>query len=246
MKLKEFSWIFALILLVSLPTVYAQASTASVILVTIVNALIIGIILFLLQSFLLPGKQDKERTAIWFVIIIASLLIAWFFGRGVFLWKGPLAILFNIKILVNSILIAAFLYFLLGILKIPQLNSKEGNVGYGILLFLVSVIIAVKLGNNWIWSAPMLQGFYKFLFSAEVGILRGKKLWVFIGSWALLSFFFAGFLLKGGVGKGGDKISYLLALVLAISLANQGASLKAVLQMGEIFFVVMFVPSFFF
>src|SRR3989344_4563548 len=202
MKFKWFSWIFALILtaIITLPIAYAQAFTASTIIVTLVNALIIGIILFLLQSFLLPGKADKERTAMWFVIIIASLLIAWFFGRGVFLWQGPLAVLFNLKILVNSILIAAFLYFLLGLLKIPQLGSPEGKTGYTILLFLVSTIFAVKLGNNWIWSQPIIQGLYAFLFDANAGILRGDKLWVFIGTWALLSFFFAGFLLKGGVG----------------------------------------------
>lgn len=217
MKIKSLSWIFALVLLISIPSAYAQTLGGKNIFFIIINALIFGIILFLLQSFLLPNKPDKEKTAMWFVIIIASLLLAWFFGSSGYLWQGPLAILFNLKILVNSILIAAFLYFLLGILKIPQLGSPEGKTGYGILLFVVSVIFAVKIGNVWIWSQPTISALIKFFFGPEgILTLNKNRLFIFLITGTVLATFFN----YVGLGKENAKINYLLAFIFAASLAS--------------------------
>ena len=245
MSKSRLSWIFALILVIitSLPVAHAQGIGGSRIFFILINAAVVFVVLFILQSFLIPGKDGKEKTSMWVIVILISLVIAFLYGQTGYLWEsGPLAAFFNIKVLVNAAIIGAILYFLLGLLKI-KLNSKEGNAGYGILLFLISAIFAVKLGNQWIWDQAVLSQFLGYFFGSE-GILNPSgpeyRLWVFIGSFTMLSFFFTGFLLKEGVGAGGKNfVSYALAFVMASNMASEGATIGAVIVLGEIFFVIM-------
>ena len=243
MSKSRLSWIFALILVViaSLPVAYAQGFTGSRIFFILINAAVIGVVLFILQAFLLPGKDGKEKTSMWVIVILISLVIAFLYGQTGYLWEsGPLAAFFNIKVLVNAAIIGAILYFLLGLLKI-KLNSKEGNAGYGILLFLISVVFAVKLGNQWIWEQAVLSQFFSY-FIGSGGIFDPSgpeyRLWVFIGAFTMLSFFFSGYLLKGGVG-GKNFVSYALAFVMAANMASEGATIGAVVTLGELIFVIM-------
>ena len=89
----------------------------------------------------------------------------------------------------------------------------------------------------------MVQDFIAFLFGSN-GILTTKdgRIWVFISSFVLFSFFFRGYLLKGATG-GMDKVSYALAFVFAVSMAREGASLGAVIQVAEVFFVMLFADA---
>ena len=117
MSRNKLSWIFAMVLtaLAITPNAYAQVlgMAGANWYYLLINALIIGVVLFILQAILVPGKDPKEKTSIWLIIIIVSLLLAWFYGRNGFLWQGPLAVIFNIKVLVNAVIIAAVLYFVL-------------------------------------------------------------------------------------------------------------------------------------
>ena len=223
MKLKGLLWIFALVLLISLPSAYAQTLGGKNILFIIVNALIIGIVLFLLQSFLLPNKPDKEKTAMWFVIIIASLLLAWFFGSSGYIWQtGPIGAFLSTYrwyiVLGNTVLIGAFLYFLMGWLKINEkIGTKEGTTAYGIMLFIVAFIIAIKLaGNLWIWQQGSISRIINFLFG-EYGILTFKRIFIFITAAALLVMLFDYL----GLGKENKRINYILAIIFAASLVSR-------------------------
>ena len=43
----------------------------------LVNSAIIGSVLFIGQSLLIGEKSGKEKTSIWLIVVIASLIIAW-------------------------------------------------------------------------------------------------------------------------------------------------------------------------
>ena len=78
-----------LIIIISIPIAYAQTFFESPIFLILINSLIVGVILFVLQSFLIPQKNPKEQTAVWVAIIVGSLLIGWFFGSQGYIWKLP-------------------------------------------------------------------------------------------------------------------------------------------------------------
>ena len=100
-----------IIAILGLPIAHAQASGGFNWIFVIINAIIVGIILFLLQSFILPNKGDKEKTAVWVIIGLASLVIAFIYGNNTFIWNGPLGIFFNYYVIVNAAIIAGILYF---------------------------------------------------------------------------------------------------------------------------------------
>lgn len=255
MSKNKIMWNIAIILLalIVLPIVYAQTqiNTSSRILLILINAAVIGIVLFIVQSFLLPNKPDKERVSAWIIVIIASLLIAFLYGRDGFIWQvGPLSKIFDIHVLVNTAIIGSVIYFIFGFLKGGEkLKSPEGNTGYIIIIILISLVISVKIGNRWVWEQTIVRSLYNYLFIIKDGyggILNPYaphyKLWVLIGSFTLLAFFFEGYLLKGGVA-GSKKMIYALSLVMAVSMADQGATPWAVLQLGEFIFVILLWQS---
>lgn len=243
----KFIWAIGVILvaIISLPLAHAIPFQGTKIWFLLINTAVIGIILFLLQSLLLPDKPGKEKTVIWIIILVASFLIAFLYGQTGLIWNvGPFAQFFSRHKLVNSLIISSVLYFILVMSPIGvKLQSKPGQIGAGLLIFIFSSVWAVNIGDKWIWSEPAVKQLIGLLFNKQNGILNPQGgLFVFIGSFVLLSFFFNGFLLKGGVG-GKNTLNYLLALVLSISMASQGAKLGAVIQMGEILLVIMFAQA---
>ncbi|MBI2124677.1 hypothetical protein HYT92_02690, partial [Candidatus Pacearchaeota archaeon] len=221
-----------------LPIAHAQTTGGFNWIVLAINAAVIFVALFALQAFLIPQKSDKEKTSVWVIMIIASLLAAFLFGSNVYIWQGPLKAFFNIYILVNSAIIAAVLYFALGLLKIQNLQSTEGKTGYGILIFLFAVMIAVNIApDKFLWKEEVVKNAFGFLFSAEKGILNPKSgLLVFVTSFVLISFFFKNYLLE----QGNEKLNYALALIFAVNLAMPPVNpMKDVIQMGEIMFILI-------
>jgi len=237
-----------LIIITSIPIAYAQTFFESPIFFILINSLIVGVILFVLQSFLIPQKNSKEQTAVWVAIIVGSLLIGWFFGSQGYIWNHPVfARFFSIYVLVNSIIIGVALYFLSGFLDINKRlgGSPEGKGGLGILIFLVAAIFAVQIGNQWIWHQSVVKQLIDYLFGAQ-GILNPAppdyRLWAFLAVTTLLSFFFKGYLLPTGAG-GTDKVNYALAILIGSSVARAGISFASIVLLGEAIFTIVLAKA---
>ncbi|MBI2658327.1 hypothetical protein HYX08_06575 [Candidatus Woesearchaeota archaeon] len=242
MRKNRIIWNVALFIVViaMLPAAYAQSATGSWFFV-LINAAIVGVVLFILQAFLIPKKEPKEQTVAWVAIIAASLVIAFFFGRSGFLWQGPLGRFLDIHIIVNTFIIGIVGYFALGLLKVKEnIKSPEGNVGYGLLIFIGALVWAIGIQNSYgpvfIWQA--YQYFISYFIGPE-GILNPYppqyRLLVFAGSFMLLAFFFQQYLITGG----DKKVNYALALILSMQMASSGVTVKSVIILGEIIFILV-------
>lgn len=254
MSRNKLVWIFALILAVilSLPIAHAQAASGNRWMFIAINAAVIGVVLFLLQAVLVPQKPDKEKISMWVIVIIASLVIAYLYGQNGLIWKtGPFAKFFSLYVLVNSIIIGAVIYFVLGLLPIGKnLISPEGNRGYIILIFVVSVAIAVNLSpERFLWHQETLRSLYNYLLSGqEIARKDGTKvaagvfhynggLFVFITGFMIIYFFLQNYLLKQGNWWLNLGMAGLFAFVMATPPASP---LKDVVLMGELFFIFIF------
>ena len=239
-----FGIVLVLIAAALLPITHAQILGLSVgnMLYILTNALIIGIVLFLLQSVLVQGKEPKEKVAIYTIIAIVSLIIAFQFGLSDFIWRtGPLSSVFEIHVIGNAFIIGAVFYFIFGLADRggKVFASPQGKAGFGIILFFIALFIALKLGNAWVWETGAIQNFGDFLFSPTNGIFNPDAgLYVFVASSVLLIFFFNSYLLPEGAGKS-KIVNYLLALLFASNMAYYQTSMNTVIILGEIFFTLI-------
>ncbi|MBI2658651.1 hypothetical protein HYX05_00930 [Candidatus Woesearchaeota archaeon] len=249
MRKNRLIWSFGLFLIaiISLPIAHAQTLFESPIFFILINSLIVGVVLFILQSVLMPQKNPKEQTAVWVAILVGSLLIGFMFGRSGFIWNHPVfAKFFSIYVLVNAVVIGIILYFLFGFLDInKKLGSPEGKGGLGIIIFLIAALFAVQIGNQWIWQKAVVRQFIDYLFGSQ-GILNPAppeyRLWAFITVTTLLSFFFKGYLLPTGAG-GTDKVNYALAILIGSSVARAGISFASIVLLGEAIFTIVLAKA---
>ena len=121
----------------------------------LVNAAVIFFVLFILQAMLVPNKEGKEKTSMWLIMLAAAMLIAWLYGGAGYIWKtGFIGQFFATYIwyvvLVNAAVIGVSLYFIFGLLKVNEKlgGNKEGQAGYMILILIISLALAIKLGGN--------------------------------------------------------------------------------------------------
>lgn len=256
MSKSKLSWIIAIILAVvlALPIVNAQSISGlgtGNIKFFLINAAVIFFVLFLLQAILVPGKEGKEKTSMWVIMIGLSLVVSWFYGSAGYVWQtGPLSLLFNLYVIVNAAIIGMILYLVSGFLDLKtKLKSPEGGIGFTLIIFFISLIIAVKIGPQWIWSNSMVRLLIDFLFHVDAqgygGILNPfspyYKLWIFVSLFVVFSFFFNNFLLTGGAEK--SKMSYALAIILAGHMAYNGISTSWAINISEILFILVFEKS---
>lgn len=251
MRKNSLIWSIALFLVIlSLPIAHAQFTNLFAggnLLLVLLNSAIVGIVLFMLQAFLIPGKADRERTAVYVAIIGGALLVGFMFGSQTWIWQHPLIAKFlNVFVLVNALIISTLAYFILGMMKFNDKvgASKEGIGGYAILLFLISLVFAFYIGNKFIWEVATVQQFIGYLFGKD-GIFNPKapeyRLWVFITSFVLLGYFFSVYL--GQKVAGSKFITYALAATLAASLATAGVGLGVVVKIGEFIFLIIIADA---
>ncbi|GEM_PF-3172763 len=249
--------IFAMILvaLLSLPIAHAQSFSGSKLYFILINAAIIGVVLFILQAFLVPNKAGKEQTSMWMIVIVVALLIAYLYGQNGFIWNvGPLSYVFNIYALVNTLVIAVILYFIGSFIPQLKLNSPEGKTGMGILLLIIAAVIAINFSpGRFIWSQDTVRGTVAYLFSGDAyagdgarpGLAKGVLnpnggLLIFISSYLILIFFFNNVLMKDQKGI----VNYLLVLLFAFKFASPPANpIRHVIIIGEIVFGWVFYES---
>ncbi len=244
MTTHKLPWIFAVILvfIAAAPLASAQSAGGGSLSFVLINAAIVGFVLFMIQAFLLPGKDGKEKTAIYVGIIVGSLMIGFLFGQSGFIWQGYFGRYFNFYVLVNAAIIATVIYIILGY-KV-NLNSKEGNGGYILLIFIISMVFAVNIGQHWIWQLTVIRDFAGYLFGAD-GLLNPSppayRLWVFISSFVLMAYFFVAYLnTDKKLEKGGNIITYAISLLLAASMTRAGIGFPLVVKIAElVFFMVL-------
>ena len=207
----------------------------------IVNGAIIFCILFVLQSLLMPGKADKEKGVVWIILVFVSGVASWFLSIGTgYIWMHPkIGLLFNYYVIVNTAIISLLLYFVLGLLKV-KMDSGPGKTGLWVMIIIVSILFAAKLGNNWIWSISSVRGIIDFFFGAK-GILTldpatgNYRLFIFIIMGLSLSWLFT-FL---EVSKQTPKLNYVIAAMIASTFARGGADLNSALLAGQFIAIII-------
>ena len=170
MKLNKMLWIFALVLLVAIPSAFAApAIFRNMWFMLAVNSLIVWFILFALQSMIVPEKLAKEKTVLFIITLVASLLISWrIVGGGGYIWEvGHLAAFFSFKLIVNTIIISLVVYFGLGLLGVKP-GTKEGQIGIALLAIGVGLLIAFNISNEkWLWDTDNIKVGIDYLFGPE-------------------------------------------------------------------------------
>ncbi|MBI2101214.1 hypothetical protein HYT53_01260 [Candidatus Woesearchaeota archaeon] len=252
MKLNKMLWIFALVLLVVIPSAFAlPAFLRNVWVMLGVNSLIIWFILFALQTMIVPEKLEKEKTVLFIITLVASLLISWFLvGGGGYIWEvGKLAGFFSFKLIVNTIIISLVVYFGLGLAGVKP-GTKEGQIGIALLAIGIGLLIAFNVGNEWLWKHPRGEALYNYLLGPEQptgkkdskgnditegGILVPPRLIVFGISAMLFVWFFTSYLME----KADPRLTWAIAIILAANLARRGNTYNAVIMLGEIFAILI-------
>lgn len=142
----------------------------------VVNALIIFAVLFVAQSALLPKKEGREKSVIWMIALVASVVASWFISSNGFIWQMPFfAKYLRLKMIVNTILLSAALWFGIGLLDINIGDKKEKKIGIALIAILVSVMIASNIGDKWLWSHDTVKFIYDYLLGDEKTLGYTKK-----------------------------------------------------------------------
>ena len=258
MKKNKLTWIIALVLIITLiiPIAYAQSFSlfgygVPNLKAFLANAAVIFFVLFLLQAILVPNKDGKEKTSMWLIMLAAALLISWLYGGTGYIWKTGFIGQFFSKyvwyvVLGNTVIIGAALYFIFGLLKVNEKlgNTNEGKIGYSLIIIIMSLLLSIKFaGNDWIWSHPVMLQLFDYLFGPN-GLLNPADwgMYVFLGSFFLLAFFFNNNLLKDNAGSN-KFVNYGLAFLIASNMARSGVKMRSVIIMGEMIFTIILAKS---
>lgn len=247
MKINKFAWIIALVLLVSVPSVFAATGIfGNPYVIFAVNILIVWIVLSILVSFV-PDKYNKVKPILWIATLALAVFIAWEIGRGsAYIWEAAeLYPYINKYFIVNTLIIGAVGYFIVGFFYEPK--TTQAKFGLPIIVLLMAGLIAQNIGDEWVFKNDNVKGFIDYLFAPEHidpktgqpvgGILRpegpptGKyRLLVFGTSALVFAWFLIGFL---NITTGDNKLSIAMALIIAGSLAHKGQTLEVVIKMAE-------------
>ncbi len=254
MKINKMLWIIALVLIWSIPSAFAQPAILQnpwVIFGT--NIFIVWFILFILQAFIIPKKEGKEKVAIWVITFVLAVVIVWnVVGAAGYIWQvGALASFFSIRKLVNFALIGGAAWFGFGLAGIDVNKTKYAMVGFILLALLIAGGIANSIGDKWLWDTDNFKATYDYFLGPERpvtvagrtssvgGILRPEspyRLFIFLGSAFLWSWFFAAFL---NLGDNKGRLNIVMAVIIAALMARQGSTLTMVITLAEVFFLLI-------
>ncbi len=202
----------------------------------VVNAFIAFAVLFIVQAILMQGKGDKEKTVVWIFLIVISIAIGWYFGSTVgYIWQHPfIGKIFSIHVIVNAAIIGIIAYLIMPWLKV-NMDSQPGKIGLGIIVGIIGLVAAIKIGPHFIWELETVKMAIDFAFG-EKGILtfNESRIIIFTVMTVLLIFLFN--FLK--VSEDNKTITTLLALVIAAGLARQGMTIDALVRIAQIILII--------
>ncbi|MBI3034706.1 hypothetical protein HYY71_00140 [Candidatus Woesearchaeota archaeon] len=267
-------WSFALVLLLSIPSVFAQAGIfGNEWVILIVNSLIVWIVLFVAQTFVVPEKAAKEKIVIWIITLVLAVVIAWNVTDtpgSHYIWQaGAIAQFFSIRILVNTALIAGAAYFGAGLLGLDP-KTKQAQIGVALLAILIAGMIALNIGDKWLWDHENAKAIWDYLFEHETekevsrnvqvgessikqtykvkvgGILRPEgppqgQYRLFVFLGSALMFIW--FFIAFGIVGNYPKLSYLIGAIIAANLARQGTGYEIVIKVAEILFFLILIKQ---
>jgi hypothetical protein len=229
----------------------------------ITNVFIIWTILFVVQSFIVKSQDTKVKVVVWLATFVLSIVIAWNIAGtpgSAYLWEaGWLAQYLGWAFIVNFLIITGVIYFGIGLLGVNP-PTWQGKIGVALLAMLAGGIIANNIGNDWIWKDKNIDVAENYLFGhekkvgttikdgklvdeTEGGILRPEKpyrLLVFVIATLVLSWFFIAFL---NITTGNNKLSYVMAIIIAASLAHRGESFDMVRNMAEVLSLLIVIKQ---
>ena len=248
MKNKKLGLIIVFLSLIVLlsSVAYAQLGgiTRSPIAFFLINLIVIAFVLFILQSFLLGEKTTAgQRVFVIIGILMVSVVVAFIYGRSGYIWKivDPTGKFFTIYVLVNTVVLSAFLYFLLQFAPIgDKFKAGPEKVGAIIMILILSAVLCADFsrdeqGNGqFIWQTETVKKFMGYLFG-ETGILTANdnRIFIFITATILLTWIFNMFIT--GEGGPGTKLNFYLALILAANMASglKPTSLSTLFSIGK-------------
>lgn len=204
----------------------------------VINVLIIFGILFVLQAYLVPGKMEKEKIVVWIFIGAITLFSSWFLGSN-YIWELPfLNRLLRFTTIVNTILLTVVLTVLVPLLKL----KPEGGGGKGMwfLKIVVALIIALGIGDMYLWDVNAVRGLLGFLFGSE-GILTlnpeqgNYRLIIFFVTALFLSWLFTYLQISGET----KSLGYILAFLISGTLTHQGMNLGLTIWIAQIISILI-------
>ena len=86
--------------------------------------------------------------------------------------------------------------------------------------------------NVYFWNAENMKALIGYLFNKDTGILAGKRIFIFLGTFAMLSWGFISYL-KMGEGNS-NKLPYVIALIIAAFMTHNGVTSNMAIYIGEV------------
>ncbi|MEA2037858.1 MAG: hypothetical protein U9O94_10210 [Nanoarchaeota archaeon] len=179
----------------------------------------------------------KNKTLLWIlgllILVVSSVAVSALTNPFSNL-SGGISIL---KIVVNSIIIAAALYIAL-ILFLSDSFEKKSKFTKGLFIgvvLILGVTLAFRIGNLWIWeNEAFVKPLFKYLFSGEegnLGILRPTRILIFMGASFLLYWLFT---TKVKIGGDQKKVDLVVAVLLAADMTHEGLTSGWLVAAGQI------------
>ena len=111
----------------------------------ILNSVVLAMTMFVIYLLVIRkmmgedkgGKVDFAQIAIYILIIVSSVMIAWKFGTGNYLWEWyAIKNFFHMKVIANSALIAVILFFVISLWFKDKITNE---VKVGAILFVIFI-----------------------------------------------------------------------------------------------------------
>jgi hypothetical protein len=143
-----------------------------------------------------------------------------------------------IYIIVNTLVIGIVLYFIANLIPFIKMDSKSAKFAVIGVILLFSVMFAMQIGSQFVWSAQAFSNGLEYLFKDTYqrgsetynGILNPKHLWKFIGLSLIISWLFITFLKVGGEKH---YIDIALSVLISANAVHNVVKLSSVIYLGQ-------------